>query len=113
LALMTLEPARPPRIYVLNPGSTTANVTATFYDGGGVLHEEIVHPIGGGCIRSFHPAEEESTSDGGWLRIVSNLPIVPWGVTLIEKEYLSNVWAPMSFFREETLEIENFWQAPP
>jgi hypothetical protein len=113
LSLTTLEPPRPARIYVLNPGSTTATVTATFYDAVGGLHEEIVHPIDGGSVRSFHPAEEESTSAGGWLRIVSNLPIVPWGVTLIEKLYLSSVWAPMSFLREETLEIEDFWEAPP
>ena len=72
-----------------------------------------VHPIDAGNIRSFHPAEEESTSDGGWLRIVSDLPIVPWGVSLIDNLYLSSVWAPMSFFREETLEIEDFWQASP
>jgi hypothetical protein len=112
LSLTTLEPPRPAGVYVLNPSSTTAKVTATFYDAAGRVHEKTVHRIDGGCIRSFHPAEEESTSDGGWLRIESDLPIVPWGVTPIEELYLSSVWAPMSFFREETLEIREIWSEP-
>src|SRR6186997_1986277 len=97
------EPPNFARVWVLNPGGTDVNVKAHWY-----------HAVTGEQVELDQQAVAHGTTaiftcgadvQFGWLRIISDEPVVPWGTTPFNPSGSQLGFAPMSFYPEEVLEL--------
>jgi hypothetical protein len=98
------------RIWVLNPGAADATVTAYWFDMHGALLVSDEHEVGAGDRRIIAPQTGNGTD--GWLRLVSDRPVIPWGTTSFSHTGEDWGFVNMSFHREETLNIKDFHPLP-
>lgn len=92
-----------PGIWVLNPGTTQAKVTVTWFgpDASIVSKSEQTIPPKHQSV-PFGPATAEAL---GWTEVVSDQPVAPWGSTPDQEGDPDPVRVNMTFFREDIQEI--------
>ena len=88
-----------PAIWVLNPGTTQAKVTVTWFnlDGSIVSQEEQPIPPKQSHAHAFMP----TAGVYGWARVVSDQPVAPWGATPDQEGDADPDRVNMTFFRED------------
>ena len=92
-------------VHVLNPNDADANVIAYWYENGGDLLRTYEETVPAGERRNLWPPSWQGGSHPyGWLRIVSDLPVVPWGTTSFSWGETVYGNESMTFYREEAEE---------
>jgi hypothetical protein len=105
------DPTNYAHVLVLNPGSADAKVTAHWFAAStGNQRKMEEKTVTHGTIQLFVP--EAGTAEDGWLRLVSDQPIVPWGTTPYSPTGESLARAPMSFYRDEVLQLKTIHPVP-